>query len=137
MDYYLREKINRGDDVSWDEISTYDLPNDFYADYADKINWYIVCRDKNLSEDFMRKFQDWIKWDLVSKYQKLSEDFINRFSDRLYWVWIIEYQDLTENLLLNNLDKIDFGLAWDIICERMELSHRFIREYNHYKSQNL
>lgn len=64
----------------------------------DEIDWWIISKERRLSEDFIREFQDKVNWYIISRYQKLSEDFIRENQDKVYWEHILHYQKLSEDI---------------------------------------
>lgn len=57
-----------------------------------------------------RKIKNW-KW--ASRHMDLSEQEIRDHSEEVDWFWVSYKQKLSFKFILNNLDKVHFGMAVD------------------------
>lgn len=122
----VKEEMKKQGEDFWDKYSKTAIPKEFIKEFADKINWRIFCKEKNLTEDFIREYKDKVDWEMVSRYQKLSEDFIREFKDKVDWESISCYQVLSEDFIREFQDKVD----WDLCFLYQILSDKFIDEFN-------
>ena len=109
---YLFKHGKKLSDYTMRRLATdFPLEEAFMDEYADRLDFNLLCCNQVLSEDFMRRHQDRINWDYTSETQKLSYEFIEEFSDKLNWTSISIFQELDTKFLLKHKDKIDWSLA--------------------------
>jgi hypothetical protein len=108
------------------EINSNLNDENYYKEFAYRVNWIWISRYQNLSEGFIREFANRIDWYDISIFQKLNEGFINKFADKVDWGCISVYQKLSEGFIREFADKVD----WYHISTYQKLSEEFIKEYN-------
>ena len=68
--------------------------------YADKLDWFILSKNKNIDKCFLSKYADYVDWNAISANHNLiwSREFIEAHSDQINW------QVLSENSFYGSLD---------------------------------
>ena len=105
----IKNKINNGIYIYWNEITRKKLPEDFIREFQDKLDWFWVSQKSILSENFIREFQDKVNWIYISIIQKLSEDFIREFQNKVYWSTISITQKLSRDFIIEFYDLLLLG----------------------------
>jgi hypothetical protein len=106
---------------------------------SDKLDWYCISANQNLSEDFIREFADKVHWLSISARQNLSKEFIREFADKVSWDHISTNQNLSEEFIREFKDKVN----WYDISAKQKLSEEFRTQHNmskaivHTKEQKL
>jgi len=52
----------------------------FFKIFKNKLDWYIICKHRKLTDKFMVEFKDVLIWEVVFRYQKPSDKFIKKFA---------------------------------------------------------
>ena len=101
-----------------------------FENFQERLNWYTVAKDYQLSEEFIMTFKKYLKsWKTLCENQVFSEDFILNFGYTNSLLSSISHnQKMSENLIRKLKDKVNWG---DISC-RQKLSEDFIREFKDY-----
>jgi len=115
--------------INWDKISKiYNLSEEFMDKYDNELNWSLIFENQDLSKEFIDGFCN-LETDQLKKLienQKVSEEFINSYKDGFdieMWDLTIYSQKLSESFLIDNIDKIAYG----VMLANQDLSEKFIR----------
>lgn len=102
------------------------LSENFIIDYADKLDWNLLCCNQKLKENILREFASKLNFKNISSRQKLSESFISYFKDKLDWVLISKYQKLSEDFI----ERHSLLVNWENISRYQKLSEAFIEKFS-------
>ena len=94
--------ILMGETINWCEISSqeYELDDNFIDEFANKLDWYFLCKYQTLTENIIDKYIHKIDWRIFSIYQKLTENIIEKYKDKLSWYWVINENNFDKEFLL-------------------------------------
>ena len=114
------------DKVDWYNISSnQELSENFIKEFKDKVNWHYISDNQQLSENFIREFQNEVHWNDISFSQKLSENFIKEFEDKVHWENLSSFQQLSENFMR----EFKYKVNWYRLSHYQKLSENFIQEF--------
>ena len=119
------EKYYSLDELTWNSGIFYTnnrFTEDFIREFADRVNWYYISKDQQLSESFMEEFEDDIDWWCISQRQILSENFIRKYANKVAWNLISMYQTLSEDFIMEFKDKVN--ITWILLFQK-DLSEEF------------
>jgi hypothetical protein len=106
--YLLPEDILRQNDkyICFLQFSYYQsFSEQFFDDYADRVDFYKISRYQQLSEAFIERHSQRVNWHNIGRYQKLSDEFIFRNLDKL------NFRDLLVNKHMMHIIDSDFVKA--------------------------
>lgn len=129
------------DKLDWDIISNRYPKEDFIKEFQNKIDWFYVSQNNDLTEEFIEEFSDKVIWRLIGNHTEYSLEFIRKHKDKLKSAIIsisdislirelkdsisfdkINYFDFDENLLYEFREKLN----WESIIKFRRLTEDLI-----------
>ena len=97
----------------------------FIKQYLDKVDWYELSKNTNLSEAFFERHLDKVDWNELSKNTNLSEAFFERYLNKVKWSSLSQNTSLSEAFFERHLNKVDW---YNLSCNT-SLSEAFFERH--------
>jgi len=115
---------------NWNKISKLNnLPDMFYIDFKDHLNWEIISNMKMEDHDFLDRFKRFIPWKYISRNIYLTPDFLLKFEDLLDWDILSLCCDLPFTILETKKHKIN----WRYIKYNQNIPIYYLKHFLKYQ----
>src|SRR6266853_6599845 len=92
------EVLNEERIILWDELSKIPLPEQFFRDHEDDVNWLLISKHQVLSIQILKEFRHKVYWENISSREYITDEYIRVFKDELFWPILNKHNKISDEI---------------------------------------
>lgn len=120
--------------ITWKEISVRNLSFEFISKYKDKLNWSILCTNKNFPKKYLKIFTEYVDWFCVCRYQTLTPTIIKTYDKYMHWDLVAMNGAITNEIFETYFENLYLSLHLPLVFKNpnIKLTCDVIEKYADY-----